>query len=58
MQPDIIFDYLLEKYRDKKYFDFGTSNENNGLYLNDNLIAQKESFGGRGITYDAYVLDL
>ena len=55
---DIIYDRLLEHYSEKKYFDFGTSNENNGLYLNDTLIAQKESFGGRGIAYDAYVIDL
>jgi len=55
---DIIYDFLLEKYADKKYFDFGTSNEDNGLYLNDSLIAQKESFGGRGIAYDAYAIEI
>lgn len=31
----------------KKYFDFGISTEQNGKYLNEGLIAQKEGFGGR-----------
>lgn len=39
---------------DAQYFDFGISTENGGLYLNENLIFQKEGFGGRGICYDTY----
>lgn len=41
-----------------KYFDFGTSNENNGRILNESLITQKEQFGGRGITYKMYVINI
>lgn len=37
-----------------KYFDFGVSTENGGLYLNESLLFQKEGFGGRGICYDTY----
>lgn len=38
----------------KKYFDFGTSNEDNGLYLNRNLIETKFEYGGRGVAYTIY----
>ena len=38
----------------KRYFDFGISTENGGKYLNENLIFQKEGFGGRAICYDTY----
>jgi hypothetical protein len=31
--------------------DFGNSNEQGGKYLNENLIAQKEGFGGRATVY-------
>jgi hypothetical protein len=34
--------------------DFGNSNEQGGKYLNENLIAQKEGFGGRGTTYKQF----
>lgn len=37
-----------------RYFDFGTSNENQGKLLNTSLIAQKEGLGGRGIAYPTY----
>lgn len=40
------------------YFDFGTSNGNAGLYLNENLISQKEGFGARGIVYDTYSIPI
>ena len=52
---DALFQYLIqEEYKDYKYFDFGTSNEDGGKYLNTSLIYQKEGFGGRGICYDTY----
>ena len=40
------------------YFDFGTSNENKGLYLNTGMTAHKEEFGARSIIYDTYRIDL
>ena len=42
---------LLAEYR---YFDFGRSTENRGLYLNENLIFQKEGYGARGLCWDWY----
>lgn len=56
---DIIIYYLInDYYKEKLYFDFGISTENNGMYLNDGLIRQKEMFGGRAIAYDFYELRL
>ncbi len=56
---DCVFDVLLNKtYAHLKYFDFGISTENAGRCLNRGLIANKESYGGRGTAYDFYELDL
>lgn len=41
-------------YADKKYFDFGISCENNGMFLNEGLCRQKETFGARAVAYDFY----
>lgn len=52
---DAIFRHLLTKdFGNCRYFDFGTSNEDRGRYLNASLIYQKEGFGGRGVCYDTY----
>lgn len=52
---DFLFDKLInETYKSTQIFDFGQSTENMGKYLNENLIFQKEGFGGRGIVYDIY----
>ena len=37
-----------------RIFDFGQSTENSGYILNENLIFQKEGFGGRGVMYNVY----
>lgn len=56
---DYLFNYLIQKvYITKPYFDFGISTEMNGTVLNEGLIFQKEGFGGRGIVYDTYQLDI
>jgi hypothetical protein len=56
---DLLFDNLINKtYIDYPIFDFGQSTEDNGNYLNNSLIFQKEGFGGRGVTYDIYELPL
>lgn len=52
-------DYLFEgiiarSLKNHSYFDFGISTEENGTYLNEQLIYQKEGFGGRGLCYDWY----
>ena len=41
-------------YADKRYFSFGISTEDQGLYLNQGLIAQKEAFGARTVVHDFY----
>lgn len=54
---DIVMDYLINNcYSEKEYFDFGISTENEGLFLNEGLISQKQEFGGRAIAYDFYEL--
>lgn len=56
---DIIEDYLInEYYKDKKYFDFGTSNFDLGRTLNSGLISRKESFGASAVMYDLYQLHI
>ena len=57
---DFLFDQLIEKYRNegKSYFDFGISTEQQGSILNQGLLFQKEGFGGRGVCYDTYNVEL
>jgi hypothetical protein len=52
-------DYVLSQliqttFAEKKYFSFGISSEQQGRYLNEGLIRQKEGFGGRGVVHDFY----
>lgn len=52
---DFLFSELITKtFSDKKFFDFGTSNENQGRVLNKGLAYWKESFGARTIVQDFY----
>jgi hypothetical protein len=56
---DLLLDRLLNGiYKEKDYFDFGISNEDNGKYLNLGLISHKEGFGARSIVHDHYLIDL
>lgn len=56
---DFLFHCLINDiYKDKMYFDLGTSVECGGQVLNEGLIYQKEGFGGRAIVYDTYELVL
>ena len=56
---DLLLDKLLhEVYRKKTWFAFGKSTEPQGTILNEGLIFQKESFGGRAVCYDWYEWDL
>ncbi len=41
-----------------EYLDFGISTEQDGKWLNEGLIFQKEGFGGRAVCYDQYALRL
>tara|TARA_R110000850_G_scaffold80947_1_gene173751 strand:- start:35230 stop:36210 length:981 start_codon:yes stop_codon:yes gene_type:complete len=52
---DFLYNHLInEIYKDKKYFDFGPSSENQGKKLNESLHYFKESFGARTINQDFY----
>lgn len=56
---DFCFDRLInEVYSEKMYFDFGTSNEDRGRYLNEGLVEQKQEFGARGVAYDEYTINI
>ena len=56
---DLLFDTLINReYADVPVFDFGSSTEDMGRYLNESLLFQKENFGGRGMVYDVYEYDL
>lgn len=52
---DFLFEYLLrQRYAEKRYFDFGASNENQGKNINEGLLYWKECFGARSITQAFY----
>jgi hypothetical protein len=56
---DLVFSFLLGSvYHQKPFFEFGTSDEENGRYLNKGLISQKEEFGARAVVHDHYEIDL
>lgn len=57
---ELLFRHLItERYKNMEYVDYGVSTENRGLFLNRELIALKEGFGGKSVCYDTYevVLD-
>ena len=53
---DLLYDQIMHHdYSHYPYFDFGRSTENaDGSGLNEQLVFQKEGFGGRGLCYDIY----
>ncbi|HXH38469.1 MAG TPA: GNAT family N-acetyltransferase [Thermoanaerobaculia bacterium] len=56
---DLIFDDLIGRFSAvSRYFDFGTSTERNGTFLNTGLSDFKEGFGARTVIHDHYELDL
>lgn len=56
---NLIFDFLIrDYYKDKKYFDFGISTEDNGNYLNEGLIDFKERFGASAVVHDFYEVSM
>ena len=51
----LVFDHIINHDCDNiRYFDFGPSNEDGGMYLNEGLITQKCGMGGRGIVYNTF----
>ncbi len=57
---DLLYRAVIDYCREEgyRYFDFGTSNEEGGRILNENLIAQKEGFAARGMVYRIFKIDL
>ena len=52
---DFLYHHLItEVFKNKRFFDFGTSNENQGRKLNNGLSFWKESFGASTIVHDFY----
>jgi hypothetical protein len=55
---DFLFYHLITKVlQNKRFFDFGISNENQGRKLNDGLSYWKESFGASTIVHDFYEVE-
>ncbi len=56
---DVVLHHLInDVYAGFRYFSFGVSTENDGIYLNEGLIHQKEMFGARSVVHDFYELNL
>ncbi len=56
---DLLFDYLISTvFKNKKYFEFGTTTLNGGLKLNYGLSDQKEGFGARSVVQHTYEIDV
>ena len=55
---DYLYHHLLaEVFKDKDYFDFGPSNENQGKNINEGLLFWKESFGTKTVVQDFYEVE-
>lgn len=57
---DAVFNYSIEAAANegKHWFDFGTSNEEDGRKLNESLYNFKSEFGGGGIAHEFYEINL
>ncbi|WP_372756689.1 GNAT family N-acetyltransferase [Mariniflexile sp.] len=52
------FHLIKNVFQEKTYFDFGCSNENNGLHVNKGLLYWKEGFGAKTVTQEFYKVDV
>jgi hypothetical protein len=56
--PDLLVEWMIEgPARPHEWLSFGHSCENNGRYLNANLLFFKEGFGGRAVVLDEWRYD-
>ncbi len=56
---NLLFVELIDKiYQNKRFFDFGIANENEGKRINQGLLSWKERMGGRSVLHDFYSIDL
>jgi hypothetical protein len=55
---DFLYHFLITNiFAEKRFFDFGISNESQGKKLNEGLSYWKESFGGSTIVHDFYEIE-
>lgn len=54
----LLFEMISDVYANKRYFNFGISNEANGSILNSGLCRQKEMLGGRSTVQSVFHLVL
>lgn len=55
---DYLYDYLIQDvFKDKKYFDFGPSHEQNGKKINEGILFWKNSFGAKITVQDFYEIE-
>ena len=53
-----LYQHLVNNvYADRRYFDFGTSNEDAGHYLNAGLLRQKSLFGATGVAHQTFKIN-
>lgn len=57
---DVLLETCIEESKQLgyKYFSLGSSTVEQGKKLNEGLIAQKETFGARGVALDFYMIEL
>lgn len=55
---DFLYHHLIsDVFKEKRYFDFGISNEQQGRKLNGGIVFWKESFGASTIVQDFYTVE-
>ncbi|RTY92354.1 GNAT family N-acetyltransferase [Flavobacterium sp. GT3R68] len=55
---DFLYNHLItDVFKDKRFFDFGISNEELGRKLNEGLVFWKESYGASTIVHDFYEVE-
>ncbi|TLX76901.1 GNAT family N-acetyltransferase [Labilibacter sediminis] len=50
---DNIYNFIINNYTGR-FIDFGTSNLDDGNYINEGLLRQKEGFGARAVVFKTY----
>lgn len=54
-----IYSCIIDDYKGRvRWFDFGTSNEDDGRSVNPGLLRQKCSYGARAVVYDTFTIEL
>ena len=51
---DFLMRNLLSQFSEMRWFDWGTSNEEQGRVLHEGLAHKKEMYAGRGVAFDIY----